>query len=177
MKPGKAFKELDSACAWGCKKNSQGKKQYWKGYKLHLDVTDLEIPVTAIVTGANVHDSQPAIPMEKRTEKSVTHLYSLIDAAYDVPEIRNYIRDKGRVDLIDYNKRRNDTREPMDPAMKRRFKVRSTVERSYSHLKDWLLPSKIMVKGHSKVTFTLLTGVVCLTAIKILQYFILPNLK
>lgn len=177
MKPGKAFKDLDSACAWGCKKNSQGTTQYWKGYKLHLDVTDHGIPVTAIVTGANVHDSQPAIPMEKRTEKCVTHLYSLMDAAYDAPEIRNYIREKGRVDLIDYNKRRKDTREPMDPAMKRRFKIRSTVERSYAHLKDWLLPSKIMVKGHSKVSFTLMTSVVCLTAIKILQYFILPTLE
>jgi len=62
MKPGKAVAELDSACAWGCKKNSQGNISFWKGYKLHLDVTDRGIPVTALVTGANVHDSQLAIP-------------------------------------------------------------------------------------------------------------------
>ena len=46
MKPGKAVAELDAACAWGCKKNSQGNVSFWKGYKLHLDVTDLGIPVT-----------------------------------------------------------------------------------------------------------------------------------
>jgi hypothetical protein len=46
-------------------------------------VTDIGLPVTAIVTGANVHDSQAAIPMEKLTEKKVQHLYSLMDAAYD----------------------------------------------------------------------------------------------
>lgn len=168
MKPGKAIKDLNSACAWGYKKNSQGKAQYWKGYKLHFDVTDFGIPVTVVVTGANVHDSQTAIPMEKMTEKSVTHLYSLMDAAYDAPEIRNYIRDKRRVDLIDHNKRRKDTREPMDPVMKSRFKIRSTVERSYAHLKNWLLPGKIMVKGQAKVSFTLMTRVLCLAAIKIL---------
>ena len=33
MKPGKALKELDTDCAWGCKKNSQGNVSYWKGYR------------------------------------------------------------------------------------------------------------------------------------------------
>jgi hypothetical protein len=56
-----SIKELDTQCSWGCKKNSQGNVSFWKGYKLHLDVTDMGIPVTAVVTGANVHDSQLAI--------------------------------------------------------------------------------------------------------------------
>jgi hypothetical protein len=42
-------------------KNSQGNVSFWMGYKLHLGVTDLGIPVTAVVTGANVHDSQPIV--------------------------------------------------------------------------------------------------------------------
>jgi transposase len=177
MTSGRALKELDTACAWGCKKNSRGNVQFWKGYKLHLDVTDTGIPVTAVVTGANVHDSQTAIPMEKLTERNVTHLYSLMDAAYDAPEIRGYIGARGRVALIDHNKRRKDSREPMDPAMKHRFRIRSTVERSNAHLKDWLLPSKLMVRGHKKVTFCMMAGVVCLAAIKILQHGILPALE
>jgi hypothetical protein len=37
---------------------------FWKGYKLHLDISDTGFPLTAVVTGANVHDSQPAIPKE-----------------------------------------------------------------------------------------------------------------
>jgi len=37
--------------------------------QLHLDVTDRGIPVWAVVTGANVHDSQVAIPMGKWTER------------------------------------------------------------------------------------------------------------
>ena len=174
MKSGKAFRELNTGCAWGCKKNSQGKVQTWKGYKLHLDVTDMGIPVAAFVTGANVHDSQVSIPLEKLTERNVTHLYSVMDAAYDAPQIRLYSEGKGRIALIDQNKRRNNPRMPMNPAEKQRFKIRSSVERANAHLKDWLLPSKIMVRGYSKVNFTLMSGVLCLATLKILQYFILP---
>lgn len=143
-------------------------------YKHHLDVTDIGIPVAAVVTGANVHDSQVAIPLEKITERNITHLYSLMDSAYDDGEIYDYIAARGRVALIDQNKRRNDSRNPMDPASKKRFRIRSTVERSNAHLRDWLLPSKLMVRGYSEITFCLMTGVVCLAAVKILQYFVLP---
>lgn len=174
MKPGKALKELDTDCAWGCKKNSQGNVSFWKGYKLHLDVTDLGIPVTAVVTGANVHDSQLAIPMEKLTERKVTFLYSVMDSAYDAAPVATYITGKGRVPLIDANKRRGSERIPFAPAQKERFKVRTTVERANAHLKDWLVPAQIFVRGVKKVSFQLLCGVLCLAALKILQYFILP---
>ncbi|OQY32917.1 MAG: hypothetical protein B6241_09670 [Spirochaetaceae bacterium 4572_59] len=76
------------------------------------------IPVAALVTGANVHGSQVFIPLEKLTERNVTHLYSVMGVAYDVPQIHLYNEKKGRVALIDQNKRRGDSRRPMDPAMK-----------------------------------------------------------
>jgi hypothetical protein len=175
LKPGKALAELDSRCAWGCKRNSQGNVTFWNGYKLHLDVTDFGIPITAVLTGANVHDSQAALPMSKLTERKIAYLYSLMDSAYDVPEIREYEKGKGRVALIDFNKRRGKELHSFDPAEKQRFKVRSTVERANSHLKDRLIPTKIFVKGIKKVGFQVLCGVVCLSALKILQYYILPQ--
>ena len=177
LSPGKALRELNTVCAWGSKRNSQGNIQFWKGYKLHLDVTDMGIPVTAVVTGANVHDSQLAIPMEKITQRNITHLYSLMDAAYDATDISDYIAATGRIAIIDRNPRRNDPRPPIDPASRKRFRIRSTVERSNAHLKDWLVPAKLMVRGHDKVAFVLMIGVVCLAAIKILQYMILPMLE
>ena len=76
------------------------------------------------------------IPLEKLTERNVTHLYSVMDAAYDAPQIRLYSEEKGRIALIDQNKRRNNPRMPMDPAEKQRFKIRSSVERANAHLKD-----------------------------------------
>jgi IS5 family transposase len=174
MKPGKALKELDSNCAWGCKKNSQGNVSFWKGYKLHIDVTDTGIPITAIVTGANVHDSQVAIPMEKLTERKITFLYSVMDSAYDAAPVATYSTGKGRVSLIDPNKRRGNEHREFAPAQKERFKIRTTVERANAHLKDWLIPAQIFVRGVKKVSFQLLCGVLCLAALKILQYFILP---
>jgi transposase len=174
MKPGRALKELNADCAWGCKKNSQGNVSFWKGYKLHLDVTDMGIPVTAIVTGANVHDFQVAIPMEKLTERKVTFLYSVMDSAYDAQSVKTYIGGKGRVPLIDPNKRRGSEQMTFTPAQKERFKIRTTVERANAHLKDWLIPAQIFVRGVKKISFQLLCGVLCLAALKILQYFILP---
>lgn len=169
MKPGKAVAELDKACAWGCKTNSQGNVMFWKGYKLHLDVTDRGIPVTAVVTGANVHDSQVAIPMEKLTERKLDFLYSVMDSAYDAAPIWSYVSGKGRVPLIDPNKRRGAERTTFTPAQRERFKVRTTVERANSHLKDWLLPAQIYVRGIGKVSFMLMCGVLMLAAIKVLQ--------
>ncbi|MEA5107073.1 MAG: transposase, partial [Sphaerochaeta associata] len=171
-----AVEELNSQCSWGCKRNSQGNRNYWKGYKLHLDVTDSGIPVSTIVTGANVHDSQAAIPLERLTEERITHLYSLMDSAYDAKPIKDFIIGNGRVPIIDPNKRRKQQRV-LSPSEKQRFRIRSTVERSNSHLKDWLMPPKIMVRGTEKVSHCLMTGVLCLAAIKILQYCILPGIQ
>jgi hypothetical protein len=175
QKPGKSIRDLNRRCAWGCKTNSQGNASWWKGYKLHLDVDDFGIPLTAVVTGANVHDSQTAIPMEKMTGAKVDRLYSLMDAAYDAKEIRSFIEATGGIALIDANKRRGADREPMDPAARKRFAIRTTVERANSHLKDWLLPAKILTKGYEKANYTIMSAVVCLAAIKILHHLILPS--
>jgi len=169
--------KLQKDCSWGCKKNSQGKVSYWKGYKLHLDVDDIGLPITAIVTGANVHDSQVAIPLEKLTEKKVQHCYSLMDAAYDAKPINDYIRSRDRVPLIDPNKRKGGEPRSFDPAEKSRYKIRTTVERANAHLKDWLIPHQIFVRGFQKVSFILMSAVVCLAAFKILQYFVLPAVE
>ena len=171
-----ALKTLDTRCSWGCKKNSQGNVSYWKGYKVHLDVTDAGMPISAVVTGASVHDSQVAIPLEKMTETRVTHLYALMDAAYDSDVIDSFIRQRGRVAIIDHNKRRNATRPGFDPATQHRYAIRTTVERANSHLKDWLLTAPYFVRGIKKVTFQVMCGVLNLAAIKILQCFIAPSL-
>jgi hypothetical protein len=67
----KAIAALDTNRSWGVKKNSRGHVDVWKGYKLHLDVSDGGFPLSACVTSAHVHDSQLAIPMEKLTEQKV----------------------------------------------------------------------------------------------------------
>jgi hypothetical protein len=166
-----SLKDIDRECSYGCKKNSQGNIYFWKGYKMHLDISDIGFPLSAIVTGANVHDSRLAIPMEKMTEQKVQFCYSLMDSAYDAQGRYSVIRSRGRIPIIDPNKRRGNSRPPLDPAKKERFKFRSSVERANGFLKDFLLPAKMWVKGYSKVSFVLMSAVVCLAALRTLQYF------
>jgi len=165
------LENLNKDCSWGCKKNSEGNNFYWKGYKLHLDVSDIGFPLTSWVSGANVHDSQVAIAFEKLTSEKVKYFYSVMDSAYDAKWIHAYIKMSHRVPVIEPNIRRDKNRPPLDPAKQERYKVRTTVERAYSHLKDRLIPKSLYVKGHEKVSFMLMIGVTALAALKYLQHF------
>jgi hypothetical protein len=45
------LKDLPTACDVGTKKNSKGYKISWVGYKLHIDVADGVIPISAVLIG------------------------------------------------------------------------------------------------------------------------------
>jgi len=62
------LKSLPMHCNKGTKKNSKGYKVSWKGYKLHLDCIDGDIPATALLTSAPLHDSQTAIPLSQMSK-------------------------------------------------------------------------------------------------------------
>ena len=48
--------EIPKACDVGCKKNSQGYKETWIGYKLHISTADGDIPIAAILSSASTHN-------------------------------------------------------------------------------------------------------------------------
>ena len=128
---------------WGGKINSQGNAYYWKGRKLHLDVTDTGIPISAIVTDAAVHDSQVAIPLEKMTSERVRFCYSEMDKGYDAKVIQ-------------------------------RYKMRTTVERSNSNIKDWLLPDKVCLRSGKCIDYIILLSVVVLTVLRLFSNGFIP---
>jgi hypothetical protein len=66
--------DLPTHCAVGTKRNAKGHTTSWIGYKLHLDIADGDIPISAILTAASLHDSQVAIPLATMTAKRVTNL-------------------------------------------------------------------------------------------------------
>jgi hypothetical protein len=158
--------DLPRFCDVGCKRNSQGYQETWVGYKLHLDCVDGDIPVSAILTSASLHDSQAAIPLAQMTRERITNLYDLMDAAYDAKEIDAFSRRLGHVPLIDPNPRRGELRE-LDPAAQRRFGERSTVERVNSNLKDNFGGTFVRVRGALKVMCHLMFGVLALTAVQL----------
>jgi hypothetical protein len=158
--------DLPTICNVGTKKNSKGYKTTWIGYKLHLDCIDGDIPISAILTSASLHDSQAAIPLAQMSSKRVTNLYDLMDAAYDSPEIHAFSKSLGHCPIIDNNPRRGE-KILMDPATKSRFSERSSAERVNSYLKDSYGGRNIRVKGASKVMAHLMFGIVSITALQL----------
>lgn len=165
------IKDLPAPCDVGCKIDSKGYKITWIGYKLHIDCIDGDIPVSAILTSASVHDSQAAIPLGQMTYDRVTSLYDLMDSAYDAPQIRLHSEKLGHVPLIDHNPRRGEKIET-EPAAKKRFGERTSVERINSNLKDNHGGSKIRVKGAKKVMTHLMSGIIVITATQIFRLLI-----
>ena len=184
--------ELSRACSIGVKKNSQGHEQYWRGYKLHLDVADGQIPISALLTGASVHDSQAAIPLMTMSTQRVTYLYDLMDSAYEAAAIRQHSLELGHRPITDHPKRRRkvgerkvplrkdsrswkrvmdtETRaEEMTWAEQDRFAERTMVERVFSRLKDEFGARSIRVRGASKVMAHLMFGVLALTVDQLLK--------
>jgi hypothetical protein len=172
------MRQLPTACNIGAKKASNGMTQYWRGYKLHLDVADGQIPITTLVTSANLHDSQAAIPMMVESSRRVTYLYDLMDSAYDAEAIRQYSERLNHVPIIDWKTRRQaetsltcrlKTQPELSPAERVRFRERTSVERVFGRLKDEFGARHVRVRGAAKVSAHLLFGVLALTADQLLR--------
>ena len=155
--------ELDTGCATGTKKNAQGYKISWKGYKLHLDTACCGVPISAVLTGANVHDSRVALPLMRISAQRVNACYELMDAAYCSTVIREEVQAAGRVPLIDHNPRKGEKQEFAQHEAQR-YKTRSGAERCNARLKDEFGARHVQVRGHAKVMCHLMLGVVALCA-------------
>ena len=160
--------DLPQACDWGTKKNSKGKRETWRGYKLNLDAIDGDIPLSWILTSASLHDSQAAIPLAQMSAERVTSLYDLADAAYDAKEIREMSARLAHVALIDHNPRRGE-KKPFAPAEAVRYRERSAAERVYSHLHDNHGGRHVRVRGAGKVAAHLSFGLLVIAAEELIK--------
>lgn len=183
---------LPTACSIGVKTNAKGHQQYWRGFKLHLDVADGQIPISALLTGASVHDSQAAIPLMTMSTERVTYLYDLMDSAYDAAAIRAHSLQLGHRPITDHPKRVRKTGERKVPLRKNsrswtrviekelraeemtwaeqdRFAERTMVERVFSRLKDEFGFRSLRVRGATKAMAHLMFGVLALTADQLLK--------
>lgn len=168
--------DLPRNCDIGAKANSQGHQNYWRGYKLHLDVADGQIPVSALLTSASVHDSQAAIPLMTLTTGRVQYLYELMDSAYDAGQIHAHSQQLNHQPIIAVHSRRGTKKPSQLPklfppkptpeltwAQQERYKERTMSERVNARLKDEFGASHIRVRGPVKVMAHLMFGVVALT--------------
>jgi transposase len=177
MKLRQMLAELPTHCSLGVKTSHDGHKKYWRGYKLHLDVGDGQIPISAVVTAAALHDSQVAIPLATMTAQRVTNLYDVMDAGYDADEILDHSRSLGHVPIVKAVRRlgKRDGSEELrprrsfSPAEEERFRERTTVERVNARLKDEFGIREIRVRGHRKIAAHLMFAVLALTADQIMK--------
>lgn len=179
MKLPEMLAELPRHCSLGVKTSPDGNQKCWRGYKLHLDVADGQIPISAILTAACLHDSQAAIPLAVQTAQRVTSLYDVMDTAYDATEIREHSQSLGHVPIIKSPRRQQkempfsgrpkwEARE-MTWAEEDRFGERTMVERVYARLKDEFGGRSIRVRGARKVMAHLMFGILALTVDQILK--------
>lgn len=160
---------LQSAVAEIAKENDFGRKgQYvWWGHKLHLDVADGDIPVTALLSSASLHDSQVAIPLERLSNLRLKSKMTLMDSAYDSENIRSFIKNQGKEALINPAKRHPQVYY-LSEEERKIYEQRSSVERVFGHLKDNFGGRFVRVKGPQKVFTHLMMGICAITVLKII---------
>lgn len=164
--------DLPTDCSLGVKTSSSGHQQYWRGYKLHCDVTGKgRFIVSCVLTSASLHDSQVAIPLMVLTRNRVHSRCDVMDSAYDAQAIRDKAAALGRQTLIKPVNRRNkdNTPAPWSEDDKERFKIRTVVEQIFGRLKDEFGGRHIYVRGASKVMAHLMFGILALTTDEILR--------
>jgi hypothetical protein len=180
MKLPEMLADLPRECDLGGKKDSHGNNHYWRGYKLHWDVADGQIPISAVLTSASVHDSQVAIPLATMSTQRVTYCYELMDAAYDAHHIDEQSRQLGHVPIVDPKAPGGPKSQakaiPMDKpkrelgmAQRERYKERTMVERVNGRLKDEFGGRSVRVRGAAKVMAHLMFGVLALTADQLMK--------
>ena len=180
MKLPEMLADLPRQCDTGGKRDSQGNNHHWRGYKLHWDVADGQIPISMVLTSASVHDSQVAIPLATMSTERVTYCYELMDAAYEAHHIVEQSRHLGHVPIVDPKAPGGPKSEAKDIPMGKpkrelswaeqdRYKERTMVERANARLKDEFGGRNVRVRGPAKVMAHLMFGVVALTVDQLLK--------
>ena len=180
MKLPEMLADLPRQCDLGGKKDSHGNDHYWRGYKLHWDVADGQIPISAVLTSASVHDSQVAIPLATMSTQRVTYFYELMDSAYEAHHIEEASRGLGHVPIVDPKAPGGPKSQAKDIPMAKpkrelgwaeqdRYKERTMVERVNARLKDEFGGRNVRVRGAAKIMAHLMFGVVALTADQLMK--------
>ena len=177
--------DLPQHCAVGTKRNAKGHKTSWIGYKFHIDVADGDLPISCLLTAASLHDSQASIPLAMITASRVTHLYDLMDSAYDAPEIKATSLDLGHVPVIDPHPRNIEGGKAEKaaeakrqrlvnhvPAETIRYHQRSAGERVNARIKDDFGGRHLRVRGAAKVMCHLMFGMLALTVDQMIRLII-----
>lgn len=163
--------DLPEVCDVGTKKDSKGHKTSRNGCKSHINTIDGDIPVSAVLTSASVHDSQVSIPPAQMTGRRTVDLYDPADPAYDASPIKDFSKGQGHVPITDHNPRGGEKKET-SPAEKIRYAQRSSAGRVNSYLKDNHGGSRIRVRGAAEIMTHPMFGSIVITATQLIRLIV-----
>jgi len=108
-------KEMPINPAWGIKKNSEGKNEFWYGFKAHLAAgTKSQYILQSILSSGNLNDGKAAIPLLGLEKLPLSYKYGIMDAGYDYIPIYQQLYRMGIHAIIAYNKRNEGEIEGFD---------------------------------------------------------------
>lgn len=142
--------------------NSQG---MFKGFKLHMSCDEFEVPLRAVVTTANVHDSTKAEELLAPTKKTGG------DSGYDAEKIKKAAKNIGSKPIFVHNPRR-EGKEKKRKTPKILKKVRVVIEQCNGFIK-----SEVMQHAWTIVKGLTAKAVFALTAVLAMQALALFNVR
>ncbi len=155
---------------WVVKADTNGKKKYVWGYKMHLMVdTTHEIPITASITKGNTADVRQATPLLSQARYITGKFYPeyvICDAGYTSEELRRAIKRQWRAQPIIKAPKSHKRRLPEETTeWQAIFNHRTAVERVFSRMKNHRRLNNITVRHRRKVTVHSLIPVIVTQAV------------
>lgn len=150
--------------------NSQG---MFKGFKLHMSCDEFEVPLRAVVTTANVHDSTKAEELLAPTKRTGG------DSGYDAERIKQAVKNMGSKPIFVHNPRREGkAKKKRTPKILRA--VRVVIEQCNGFIKSEVMQHAwTRVKGLASKTVFALTAVLAMQAIALfnVKWYGYPSIR
>jgi transposase len=167
---GSKQRKTDPDAGWVIKADSNGKRKFVWGYKMHLMVdTTYEIPITANITKGNMADIRQATPLlrQARYINGKFHPeYVICDAGYSSGDLRMKIRWQWNAKpIIKAHKNHKKWVGDETPEWQLIFNRRTAVERAFGRMKNHRRLNNITVRRRRKVTVHSLIPVIVTQAV------------
>jgi transposase len=166
---GSKERKTDPDAGWVIKADSNGKKKFVWGYKLHLMVDAVyEIPVTANITKGNTSDVRKAGALlgDARRILKFHPDYVICDAGYSSQALRTLIKRQYRAEaIIKAPKTHKKWLADETPEWQLIFNQRTAVERVFGRMKNHRRLNNITVRRRLKVTIHSLIPVIVTQAV------------
>lgn len=135
------------------------KEEYVFGYRIHMIAcAHSELPIRAIVTPCNESEFNQAVPLINETmwdpvlmKRTWIPRYVIADKGYDSREIRRNIQALNAKDIIP-QRETTGLRINYSKKWKKKYRLRTSVERCFSRIKDFLPIKTLGICGLEKIT-------------------------